>query len=145
MHEIILNIHMHTRYSDGHGTHQDIAAAALQAGVDAVIVTDHNVLVRGPEGYYRNGDQRVLMLVGEEIHDRTRVPQKNHLLVLGGNRELAPLSPHPQRLLDGVQDMRGLAFLATGPVGPLLALLILLAGRTATSGRYCRSSVSSRP
>jgi hypothetical protein len=112
MHEIVLNLHMHTRYSDGFGTHQDIAEAALQAGVDAVIVTDHNVLVKGPEGYYRNGDRRVLMLVGEEIHDRTRVPQKNHLLVFGGDRELAPLSPHPQRLLDGVQDIRGLAFLA---------------------------------
>ena len=50
MHEIILNLHMHTRYSDGAGTHADIATAAMKAGLDAVIVTDHNVLVNGPAG-----------------------------------------------------------------------------------------------
>ena len=55
MQEIIVNLHMHTRYSDGSGTHRDIAQAAMQAGVDAVIVTDHNVLVQGVEGYYRFG------------------------------------------------------------------------------------------
>ena len=47
MYEIIVNLHMHTRYSDGSGTHKDIAEAAIDAGVDAVIVTDHNVLVNG--------------------------------------------------------------------------------------------------
>jgi predicted metal-dependent phosphoesterase TrpH len=51
MPEIILNLHMHTRYSDGSGLHADIAHAALNAGLDAVIVTDHNVLISGPAGY----------------------------------------------------------------------------------------------
>ena len=55
MHEIVVNLHMHTRYSDGSGTHKDIAEAAMQTGLDAVIVTDHNVLVLGVEGYYRFG------------------------------------------------------------------------------------------
>ena len=32
MHEIVVNLHMHTRYSDGSGTHKDIAQAAMQAG-----------------------------------------------------------------------------------------------------------------
>ena len=54
MHEIIVNLHMHTRYSDGSGTHKDIAEAAMKTGLDAVIVTDHNVLVQGLEGYYRS-------------------------------------------------------------------------------------------
>ena len=49
MHEIVINLHMHTRYSDGTGTHKDIADAAIKAGLDAVIVTDHNVLVQGVE------------------------------------------------------------------------------------------------
>ena len=50
MQEIVVNLHMHTRYSDGSGTHKDIVRAAFQAGVDVVIVTDHNVLVQGFEG-----------------------------------------------------------------------------------------------
>ena len=49
MHEIVVNLHMHTVYSDGTGTHKDIAHAAIKTGLDAVIVTDHNVLVQGVE------------------------------------------------------------------------------------------------
>ncbi len=45
MEEIIVNLHMHTHYSDGTGSHMDIALAAIECGLDAVIVTDHNVLV----------------------------------------------------------------------------------------------------
>jgi len=55
MEEIIINLHMHTRYSDGSGSHQDIAEAALKCGLDAVIVTDHNVLPRDFEGYIKTG------------------------------------------------------------------------------------------
>ena len=46
LHELLVNLHMHTTYSDGSGSHQDIANAGLDAGLDAVIVTDHNVLDR---------------------------------------------------------------------------------------------------
>jgi predicted metal-dependent phosphoesterase TrpH len=53
MHEIVVNLHMHTPFSDGHGTHAEIARAAMSAGLDAVIVTDHNVWVNGVQGYYR--------------------------------------------------------------------------------------------
>lgn len=112
MPEILVNLHMHTPYSDGHATHAEIAQAALKAGIDAVIVTDHNVWVDGPEDYYRAGECKVLLLVGEEIHDQARDPQKNHLLVFGARRELATLAYEPQRLLDGVARAGGLSFLA---------------------------------
>jgi len=112
MHEIILNLHMHTRYSDGYATHDEIASAALKAGIDVVIVTDHNVWVDGPEDYYREGNRKVLLLVGEEIHDQRRDPQKNHLLVFGAGRELATYASDPQRLIDRVNEAGGLAFIA---------------------------------
>jgi hypothetical protein len=120
MHEIVVNLHMHTRYSDGSGTHKDIAHAAIQTGVDAVIVTDHNVLVQGVEGYYRVGRNRVLLLVGEEIHDQDRDPQKNHLLVFNANRDLSHLADDPQTLINGVNDAGGLSFIAhpTDPEAP---------------------------
>jgi len=117
MHEIILNLHMHTRYSDGAGSHADIAAAAMKAGLDAVIVTDHNVWVNGPAGYKKEGDRRVLLMVGEEIHDQARSPQKNHLLVFGAQRELATYAYDPQLLLEAVDKAGGLSFLAH-PVDP---------------------------
>jgi hypothetical protein len=112
MHEIVLNLHMHTRYSDGYASHAEIARAALKAGIDAVIVTDHNVWVDGPEDYYREGNRKVLLLVGEEIHDQGRDPQKNHLLALGAGRELATYAPDPQRLVDKVNEAGGMAFIA---------------------------------
>lgn len=112
MHEIILNLHMHTRYSDGGGSHHDIAAAALKCGLDAVIVTDHNVLVQGFEGYYKNGNHKVLMLIGQEIHDQDRDPQKNHLLAFGAGQDLATLADDPQTLINAVKDAGGLSFLA---------------------------------
>ena len=49
--EIVANLHMHTPYSDGHDYHHEIAKAAARAGIDVIIVTDHNVLVRGKDGY----------------------------------------------------------------------------------------------
>ena len=112
MHEIVVNLHMHTRYSDGSGTHKDIAQAAIRAGLDAVIVTDHNVLVQGLEGYYRVGASRVLLLIGQEVHDQDRVPQKNHLLVFNANRDLATLADDPQALINGVAEAGGLSFIA---------------------------------
>lgn len=112
MEEIITNLHMHTRYSDGTGSHEDIAKAALEANLDTVITTDHNVLVQGPEGYYKEGKKRVLMIVGEEIHDQDRDPQKNHLLVFGPNLELAQHADDPQTLINAVNKAEGLSFIA---------------------------------
>lgn len=117
MEELIINLHMHTRYSDGHASHQEIAQAALKAGIDAVIVTDHNVYVSGHDGYFEDDGRKMLLLVGEEIHDQTRDPQKNHLLVFGAGMELATFAPDPQLLLDKVRQAGGLAFIAH-PVDP---------------------------
>lgn len=111
-HEYVGNLHAHSRFSDGHGDHDEIALAAIRAGLDFVVITDHNVLVRGLDGYRYLVDRRVLLLTGEEIHDQNREPQKNHLLVYEVPEELAPLGARPQRLLDAVAHARGLAFLA---------------------------------
>ena len=50
--EVAGNMHMHTYYSDGEGWHDDIADAAIEAGLDFVIVTDHNIWVDYIDGYY---------------------------------------------------------------------------------------------
>ena len=112
MHEVIVNLHMHTRYSDGSGTHKDIAQVAMQDGMDVVIVTDHNVLVQGVEGYYRSGARRVLLLVGQEIHDQARIPQKDHLLIFNTNRDLATFGNDPQRAVDAAREAGGMSFIA---------------------------------
>ena len=106
--EVIANLHMHTPYSDGEKYHLDIAALAKQAGIDVVCITDHNIYVRGLEGYV-NG---ILLLVGEEVHDVQRNPQKNHCLIYAANDELSQHAASPQRLVDEANKRGGLAFFA---------------------------------
>ena len=115
MEEIIVNLHMHTHYSDGSGGHKEIALAAIECGLDAVIVTDHNVLVQGFEGYIKNGANRVLMLIGEEVHDQDRDPQKNHLLVFGAKEEMATFADDPQSLIKNIGESGGLGLCPVGP------------------------------
>ncbi|RIK37157.1 MAG: hypothetical protein DCC55_25125 [Chloroflexi bacterium] len=103
------NIHIHTTYSDGVGTFDDVVEAALWAGDDFVYVTDHNVLVREREEGYRRG---LLTLVGQEVHDDDRVPQRNHLLCLGVTSDVTGQARDPQQLIDAVNAQQGLSFLA---------------------------------
>jgi hypothetical protein len=110
--ELVGNMHMHTPYSDGVKWHADIAADAIQAGLDFIIVTDHNVWVDGIEGYYENEEGRVLLLVGEEIHDMRRDPQANHFLVYGAEQELSPFARDPQKLINKTVESGGYGFLA---------------------------------
>lgn len=110
--EHVLNAHMHTPYSDGEWSHAQIAEAALRAGLDVIYVTDHNVFVKGPERYYEKDGRKVLLLIGEEVHDASRIPQKNHLLVYGAGCGLAPHAPEPQALIDAAAAEQALTFLA---------------------------------
>ena len=120
--ELACNFHMHTPYSDGEWYHAEIAQAALSAGLDVICVTDHNIWVSGLERYYERDGHRLLLLVGEEVHDQTRQPQRNHLLALGARAELAGYALHPQVLLDAAAAAQGLTFLAH-PVDPPAALI----------------------
>ncbi len=117
MFEYIVNLHMHTRHSDGTGSHEDVAMAAIYAGVDVIITTDHNVWVKGQEGYFTDKDKKVLLLVGEEVHDQNRDPQKNHLLIFGVDREMSSIAEDPQKLINKVGELGGLTFIAH-PVDP---------------------------
>jgi len=112
MFEFSGNLHVHSTLSDGHGTHDQIAAAAVQAGLDFVVVTDHNQRPDGLDGYRFVGEQRLLMLIGEEVHDPKRTPEKSHLLVYETRREMAGFGKNPQDLIEQTGSHGGLSFLA---------------------------------
>lgn len=121
MRELIVNLHIHTTYSDGFGTHAEILMAALKTGLDVIVVTDHNILLNNLEGYHQTDNHMVLMLIGEEVHDRTRRSQKNHLLVFGVDREMTVFASHSQQLIDQVSLINGLSFIAH-PYDPSLPI-----------------------
>ncbi|MCB8937871.1 MAG: PHP domain-containing protein [Ardenticatenaceae bacterium] len=110
--ELAGNMHMHTHFSDGEKWHAEIAQDAIAAGLDFIIVTDHNVWVDGVEGYYEGENGRLLLLSGEEVHNVRRQPQGSHLLVYGAEAELADCAPNPQQLIDAVNERGGYSFLA---------------------------------
>ncbi|NLX11479.1 MAG: CehA/McbA family metallohydrolase [Chloroflexi bacterium] len=107
------NLHVHTPYSDGAAYHTAIAEAARLVGLDFVVFTDHNLWLDGIDGYYGNDKQGyVLLLTGEEVHDRTRLPQCNHLLVYGAQQELAPYAYDLAALVRAAHDANALSFIA---------------------------------
>jgi hypothetical protein len=114
LYEYAGSVHVHTPYSDGTAYHAEIAQAALRAGLDFIITTDHNVHVKDVEGYYygSTSEQRVLVLVGEEVHDVRRQPQANHLLAYGVDSELSEFAANPQRLIDEIAASGGSSYLA---------------------------------
>lgn len=75
---------MHSTFSDGSGTVDEIASAASEIGLDYFILTDHNNMKARDEGYEKwYGD--TLLIVGYEMND---LDNKNHYLVLGTDKEL---------------------------------------------------------
>jgi len=78
MHELVGGIHLHSVYSDGSGTLREITAAAARAGLDYIIMTDHDSRRAAEDGWqgWRDG---VLVIVGVEISCQHR----SHVVVLG--------------------------------------------------------------
>ena len=103
---------MHTPYSDGAKWHHEVANEAISAGLDFIIITDHNIWVDGLEGYYESDLGRILLLVGEEIHDPRRVPQANHFLAYGAEKELSTYANSLPALFRETRESGGYGFLA---------------------------------
>src|SRR4051794_2605309 len=69
-------VHLHSTFSDGTGTVPQIVAAGARAGVDVVLLTDHNTRAGA---VYEGWHWSVLLLVGEEDTPAGR----DHTLVFG--------------------------------------------------------------
>jgi hypothetical protein len=77
LHDLACVVHLHSTHSDGTGTVAQIVAAGQRAGVDAVLLTDHNTRAGAAhEGWHGS----VLLLVGEEVTPGMR----DHTLVFDG-------------------------------------------------------------
>lgn len=106
MHDLICVIHVHSTHSDGTGTVAQIARAAEKAGVDVVLLTDHDTLAAkhaGEEGWH--GD--ALVLVGEEVSPTDR----DHFLAFGIEREIDRTLSGPQ-ICDAAEAAGGFGFAA---------------------------------
>lgn len=107
MYEYIGALHIHSVYSDGTGTVDEIINYAREVGLDYLILTDHNTvkaLKEGYEGWY--GD--TLFLVGCEINDKEN---KNHYLAFGIEDSYSTRM-NANEYVKKVKDAGGIGFLA---------------------------------
>lgn len=98
-------VHVHSTYSDGGGTLDDIAAAAARAGLDFVIVTDHGDGTRPPQApSYRSG---VLCLDAVEVST-----DGGHVVALGLGPTPYPLGGDARDVVEDITRLGGLSIAA---------------------------------
>jgi hypothetical protein len=105
--EYVGAIHLHSCYSDGSGTMREITASAGRAGLDYVVLTDHDTL-RPREDRWQGWHDGILLATGVEITCRGR----SHVVALGA-AEVANLQFKPlRRVLFDLQNQGAAAFVA---------------------------------
>ncbi len=100
------HLHIHSTYSDGEGSIPHIAAAAQDAGLNFIGITDHNTLAgreEGLEGWHGN----VLVLIGTEIN-----VSKNHYIAFGVSKPIPPDDDNPGSVIAAVNSQGGFGYLA---------------------------------
>ena len=102
-------VHVHTTFSDGGGTPDEVILAAKAAGAQYVVITDHNNLDAKPFEGYRDG---VLVIVGSELSTTA-----GHLLGLGLADPTYRFSGDARDGLEDIRDLGGFA-LAAHPLSP---------------------------
>ena len=104
--EYVANLHVHTTFSDGTGSMEEVIQAAQRAGLDALLINDHDTLAArdaGYEGYHKD----LLVLVGVELSG-----PHNHYLAYGLEQCPEYSWQAPQEFIDRVQSEGGIGFLA---------------------------------
>jgi PHP domain len=98
--------HVHTTYSDGTATAEELLAAAAETGADLVLLTDHDTLGARHGGWEgRRGG--VSLLVGTEVS-----PKQGHYLAFGVDREIPHAGRSALEIADAVRAAGGLGFAA---------------------------------
>ena len=95
-------IHIHSIYSDGTGTIEEIARAAKKARLSWIIISDHNRL-EGKEGIYDG----ISVIIGEEISPEN----ENHYIALDIKTTISPDMP-PKEFIKEVKKQGGFGFIA---------------------------------
>ncbi|HJZ47374.1 MAG TPA: PHP domain-containing protein, partial [Roseiflexaceae bacterium] len=103
MHYIPGALHMHTTYSDGSGSVEDLARAARAAGLRWIIITDHDTLA-GQQ--YEGWIDGVLVIIDHEI-----TPDHNHFLALNVD-EVIDNTLAPQDFVEAVYARGGFGIIA---------------------------------
>ncbi len=98
--------HLHSTYSDGTATVPELLAAAREAGVEALLLSDHDTLGARRDGWEGHHDG-VFLLVGEEVS-----PRGGHYLAFGVEEEIAHGGLTSAQIAAAVRAAGGVGFAA---------------------------------
>jgi len=100
------SIHVHSTHSDGAGSVEEVIAAAQEAGLDFLILSDHNPLgnkARPQGGWYDD----LLLIVGEEIST-----YEGHVLAVGVPPHRYQLAPGARSAITDIEELGGWGWVA---------------------------------
>ena len=100
------NIHIHSNLSDGTSSIEEIARDAKKAGLDFIVINDHEHLKGkdlGLEGFYDD----TMVLIGQEVNRL-----QNNYLVLGLDEVIGNDEEDPEKIAKEVKGKGGIGFIA---------------------------------
>jgi len=98
-------VHIHTTYSDGGGDMEEVLSAARSAGLDFLVISDHDTLAPKTDGW-EGWKEGVLVVVAAEITAKRR----GHILTLEMNDVDGLKDLPPEEYLPRVKGQGGWAF-----------------------------------
>lgn len=105
--EYVGNLHIHSTFSDGTGTVPEIAQSASTAGLDFIILNDHDYLIDDLHPDVEGTYGRVRVLEGLEIGGSS-----HHYLAYNLKSMVKSEDSDPQEVIDKVNAQGGFGFLA---------------------------------
>ncbi len=106
LHDVSAVAHVHSTCSDGTATVPELLAAAREAGVRALLLSDHDTLAARRQGW--EGEQGgVFCLVGEEVS-----PKGGHYLAFGVEEKIAHADRSAAAIAAAVREAGGVGFAA---------------------------------
>jgi len=100
-------IHLHTKFSDGGVTYDELIDAAQYVNLDYIVVTDH-MSIAGKKAGYEGFHNNLSVIIGYEHHDQEN---RNHYLAVGTEDVFSDLSD-PRDYIEAVKKAGGIGFLA---------------------------------
>jgi predicted metal-dependent phosphoesterase TrpH len=100
-----LDLHIHSRYSDGKDGVEDILGMAQRRGLAGIAITDHDTL-KGSDAALKvvqDKDLVIMVIRGVEV-----TTSEGHLLALGVE-EMPPLRRSPEETVEAVLDLGGIS------------------------------------
>ena len=105
--EYVGNLHIHSHYSDGGGSVREIARTARTAGLDFIILNDHNYMSESPHLEDEGNYDGLIVLMGLEIGRRY-----HHYLAFDLPDMVRDGGLSPQGVIDLVNRKGGFGFIA---------------------------------